>query len=754
MKRYLILLLIFPLLNVSAQPLQLHAPEWIEGGHYDLELKIGVPFNGSIHIKATLLKDLNVLDELSLISSADHVKLRMKFPDEPGEYVLNVSLAELNLSTLYHIYVAPSLSDLANLSSKLLKFEASYSRVRGLLEDASYFEEEREVLYEKFGNLVRLVMERRDPKSATILFIDISKSIDELSEKLLKVSGYEAFIWSSLAPLDSSLKLPPETHEFWAKLSSAMLLLLLVLMFLYPLYMSYPEVKRKLGSMGHEIDERARKLIDIAEREMESLRDIKEYFRLILASILASVGLMTDNLIAIIASMFLSGLMGDVLAFSMILSLREPSSSSELIHGKDILKGISLMILTSFFLASIGRGFVPLQVTSQLAARASPNLVDLAIAACAGIIGVQSLIHKGELSALISSALAIALVPPASAVGISMAMMDPALLSGSLSLLSVNLIALITTGYISARIYLIIPDFSKDVRTSISEFLGLWRALMGFREGESLKEIVISLARRISWIASILLLSLIFAFLITSASPYISSIHKASIKMISLISITISSILRLQIPEWIPLAICLILAPLSFIYMLRAAHEFREMNERSDIDERSRVLVGLKVLASFILSWLSSGYLLGIHILGSIGAILTILMISILAVTSSERLWNKKSKILIYIIIISTFTVITINSSMAFAELYGRAQYSGEFVETSRVLISSYLGVTPDDVRVQAESRALKAQVRLDPLKLEELKHIKGIEAIIEESIRETTGMNVRVSIEYVLGPS
>ena len=492
---------------------------------------------------------------------------------------------------------------------------------------------------------------------------------------------------------------------------------------------------------------------------MESLRDIREYFRLILASILASVGLMTDDLIAIIASMFLSGLMGDVLAFSMILSLREPSSSTELTQGKDILKGISLIILTSFFLASIGRGFVPLQVTSQLAARASPNLVDLAIATCAGIIGVQSLIHKGELSALISSALAIALVPPASAAGISIAMMDPALLSGSLSLLSVNLIALITTGYISARIYLII-DFGKDVRTfkdiktSISEFLRLWKALMGFREGESLKKIVESLARRISWIASILLLSLIFAFLITSASPYISSFYKASIEMISLILITISSIIRLKIPEWIPLVICLILAPLSFTYMLRAARGFRKMNERSDKNKKSRASVGLKVLASFILSWLSFGYLLGIHKLGSIGAILTILMISILAVTSSERLWNKRSKILIYAIIIFTLTVITINSSMAFAELYGRAQYSGEFVEASRVLISSYLGVMPDDVRVQAESRALKAQVRLDPLKLEELKQIKGMEDIIEESIREMTGMNVRVSIEYVLGPS
>ena len=257
-----LLLLSIPILNLSAQPLQLQ-PEWIEGGYQELEVYIGVPFNGSVHVEAALSRDSIVINVTSVEVSERHFKLRIWFPHEPGEYELRVSSAELNLSTLNHIYVTPSLSSLANLSSKLLKFEASYFRVKGLLEDASYFEEERKVLYEKFGNLTRLVMERRDPKSAALLFINISKSIDELSEKLLKVSGYEAFIWSSLAPLDSSLKLPPETHEFWVKLSSAMLLLLLILMFLYPLYMGYPDVKHNLESMGYEIDERASKLRSI-----------------------------------------------------------------------------------------------------------------------------------------------------------------------------------------------------------------------------------------------------------------------------------------------------------------------------------------------------------------------------------------------------------------------------------------------------------------------------------------------------------
>jgi hypothetical protein len=159
--RLLLLILFIPILSAGAQP-QLHVPEWIEGGYYDLELEM--PFNGSIHVKATLMKDLNALDELSLVSSAGRVNLRMKFPSEPGEYTLKISLTELNLSMLYRIYVAPSPNSLANLSSKLLKFEASYSRVSKLLENASYFDEERKTLYEKFGNLSRLVIERRSPE--------------------------------------------------------------------------------------------------------------------------------------------------------------------------------------------------------------------------------------------------------------------------------------------------------------------------------------------------------------------------------------------------------------------------------------------------------------------------------------------------------------------------------------------------------------------------------------------------------------
>jgi len=744
--RVLLLILFIPILSAGAQP-QLHVPEWIEGGYYDLELEM--PFNGSIHVKATLMKDLNALDELSLVSSAGRVNLRMKFPSEPGEYTLKISLTELNLSMLYRIYVAPSPNSLANLSSKLLKFEASYSRVSKLLENASYFDEERKTLYEKFGNLSRLVIERRSPENASLLFINISNSIDELSEKLLKVSGYEAFLWSSLVPLESFLELPPETHEFWAKLFSAMLLLLLILVFLYPLYMSYPELESKLESKDPEINERTEKLIEKAEKEMESLKDSKEYLRLILASVLASIGLMTDNLIAIIASMFLSSLMGDIIAFAILLSLHGSSSRGSL-QEREIIKGISLIILTSFFIAWIGRSFVPLQAKSQLLTMASPNLVDLIMATCAGIIGAQSLIYREEIGDLIASALAITLVPPASAVGISIAMMDPAIFSGSLALLLVNFIALMTTGYVLARVYLMIPAFRN---INASEFFKLWRVLMGLREGESLREVATSLTRRVSWIALILIISLIFAFLITSASPHISSLHKASINMISPILIAISSIIPFQIPEWTQLAICLILAPLSFIYMLRAAREFRE-NGGSNSSKRSKVIAGLKVLTLFILSWLSSGYLLGIHILGSIGAILTIIMILISGVTSSRKLWNEKSKIFIYLIVIFTLTVLIANSSRASAELYERAQYSGEFVESSRVIISSYLGVMPDDVRVQAEPHALKAQVKLDPLKLEDLKYVKGIEDVIEESIRELVGRDVRVSIEYVLSPS
>ncbi|RDD53174.1 MAG: hypothetical protein BA066_05800 [Candidatus Korarchaeota archaeon NZ13-K] len=149
---------------------------------------------------------------------------------------------------------------------------------------------------------IRLLIMRRDPRETMPLFYKISDSIDKLSGMISSIGGYEVFIWSALSLLNSSLKFPAEV-QLWVKLIPAFP------MILFPLCTTdYGELSLYLA------DESGR-----------------SYMMLILASFLASVGLITNNLAVKIESMLLSSLMSVVVAVSMGLAVQDLERS--LFHG-------------------------------------------------------------------------------------------------------------------------------------------------------------------------------------------------------------------------------------------------------------------------------------------------------------------------------------------------------------------------------------------------------------------------------------
>ncbi|MFB0563174.1 MAG: TIGR00341 family protein [Candidatus Lokiarchaeia archaeon] len=161
------------------------------------------------------------------------------------------------------------------------------------------------------------------------------------------------------------------------------------------------------------------------------------YFTLIiLAGVLASIGLLGNNAAVIIGSMVIAPLLGPVTGTAMgtILSRRKMFEDSIKMEAA----GIIIAIIVGFILTYIYPGAAP---TSEILSRAQPNLADMALAIASGFAAGVAL-SGGLESALVGVAVAAALLPPAANIGIGIALAQYGIASGSLQLLLINILSI------------------------------------------------------------------------------------------------------------------------------------------------------------------------------------------------------------------------------------------------------------------------------------------------------------------------
>ncbi len=164
----------------------------------------------------------------------------------------------------------------------------------------------------------------------------------------------------------------------------------------------------------------------------------------ILAAILATLGLLTDNIIITIASMIIAPFFGPILGTSLgivlnIDDLRRESLKSEVI-------GLSLSILTGFLLSLSLPHTKP---TSQILFLTHPTYVSIIFAVVAGVAAAISVVSVASM-ALVGVAIAASIVPPAVNIGIGVAFMiknveeATAIIFGSTLILVINVLAINT----------------------------------------------------------------------------------------------------------------------------------------------------------------------------------------------------------------------------------------------------------------------------------------------------------------------
>lgn len=154
---------------------------------------------------------------------------------------------------------------------------------------------------------------------------------------------------------------------------------------------------------------------------------------LMMAALIASIGLNVNSTAVIIGAMLISPLMSGIITMGYSLAVRDlPLLKKSLIRfGTQV--AISLAASTLYFLIS------PLETpTSEMIARTSPTLWDVLIALFGGIAGMIGNTRQKKGNVIPGVAIATALMPPLCTAGYGIATLQPQFLFGAFYLFLIN----------------------------------------------------------------------------------------------------------------------------------------------------------------------------------------------------------------------------------------------------------------------------------------------------------------------------
>lgn len=162
---------------------------------------------------------------------------------------------------------------------------------------------------------------------------------------------------------------------------------------------------------------------------------------LFLSGVISTMGLLAGSTATIIGAMIVAPLMGPItgIAFALSVGNRRLLKRS----GMSLLIGCLLTVATAYVFAST---FDLNNLNPEITSRIRPTLIDLVIALAAGAAGAFAKTRRGVADALPGVAIAVALVPPLSVIGIGLALPSDTVTFGSTVLFVTNLVGIVFSG--------------------------------------------------------------------------------------------------------------------------------------------------------------------------------------------------------------------------------------------------------------------------------------------------------------------
>ena len=177
------------------------------------------------------------------------------------------------------------------------------------------------------------------------------------------------------------------------------------------------------------------------------------YFRgpnawiLVIAMVIASIGLNVNSIPVIIGAMLISPLMGPIFGVGLGLGTNDMELVKASVKNLLVMVSISLVASLLYFLLT------PLNLSnpSELLARTNPTIYDVAIALFGGFAGILEQCRKEKGTVFAGVAIATALMPPLCTAGFGLASGNFAYFIGATYLFVINCIFIMLATYISVK---------------------------------------------------------------------------------------------------------------------------------------------------------------------------------------------------------------------------------------------------------------------------------------------------------------
>ena len=168
---------------------------------------------------------------------------------------------------------------------------------------------------------------------------------------------------------------------------------------------------------------------------------------LIMAILVASLGLNTNSTAVIIGAMLISPLMGPIIGIGLAVGIQDFALLKRGLRNLLMAAGVSILASTVFFMISpVGQGH------SELLARTSPTIYDVLIAFFGGGAGIVGMSSRSKGNVIPGVAIATALMPPLCTAGYGVATLQPVYFFGAGYLFVINTIFIALATFIGVKL--------------------------------------------------------------------------------------------------------------------------------------------------------------------------------------------------------------------------------------------------------------------------------------------------------------
>ncbi len=165
---------------------------------------------------------------------------------------------------------------------------------------------------------------------------------------------------------------------------------------------------------------------------------------LLLATIIATYGVLGDSTATVIGAMIIAPLMTPIMATAAGVAMGRLDRAIRSLFT--VGAGVAGVIAFSWLIATLFTGVISYTGNAQIVARISPRLIDLLVALASGVAGAFAMSREDVADSLPGVAIAISLVPPLCVVGIGLAGGEWDVAQGALLLFLTNFFSILLAG--------------------------------------------------------------------------------------------------------------------------------------------------------------------------------------------------------------------------------------------------------------------------------------------------------------------